>query len=82
VSSSSNSSTTRAACSAAQLEWLILDDESAAANVADLYERLISQEGVDLLMGPYATPLILAALGVAERNGMVLPHHTSVHRRS
>jgi branched-chain amino acid transport system substrate-binding protein len=61
------------------LEWLRLDDESAAANVADLYERLISQEGVDLLLGPYATPLIVAAQGVAERHGMVLPHHTSVH---
>ncbi|HUG48833.1 MAG TPA: ABC transporter substrate-binding protein [Candidatus Limnocylindria bacterium] len=62
------------------VEWMVLDDESAAAGVADLYERLITQEEVDLLMGPYATPLILAALSVAERNGMVLPHHTSVHR--
>jgi branched-chain amino acid transport system substrate-binding protein len=62
------------------VEWMILDDESAADNVAGLYERLITQEEVDLLMGPYATPLILAALSVAERQGMVLPHHTSVHR--
>jgi branched-chain amino acid transport system substrate-binding protein len=61
------------------LEWVRVDDESAPANVADLYERLITQEGVDLILGPYATPLIVAAQGVAERHGMVLPHHTSVH---
>ena len=62
------------------VEWTILDDASDATVVPDLYERLITQEEVDLLMGPYATPLIVAALGVAERHGLVLPHHTSVHR--
>jgi len=61
------------------VQWNVLDDESAQANVADLYERLITQEGADLIMGPYATPLIVAAQGVAERHGYVLPHHTSVH---
>jgi branched-chain amino acid transport system substrate-binding protein len=61
------------------VEWRVLDDESAPANVADLYERLITQEGADLIIGPYATPLIVAAQGVAERHGYVLPHHTSVH---
>jgi branched-chain amino acid transport system substrate-binding protein len=29
-------------------------------------------------MGPYATPNILAAMAIAERNNMVLPQHTSV----
>jgi branched-chain amino acid transport system substrate-binding protein len=29
-------------------------------------------------MGPYATPAIVAAQGVAERHGMVLPNHTAV----
>jgi branched-chain amino acid transport system substrate-binding protein len=60
------------------VEWLVLDDASDQAQVASLYERLINQEGVDLIMGPYATPLILSAQGVAERSGYVLPHHTSV----
>lgn len=60
------------------VEWLVLDDESDQAQVASLYERLINQEGVDLLMGPYATPLILSASNIAERNGFVLPHHTAV----
>jgi len=60
------------------LEWSMLDDESDQASVADLYERLITQEGVDLILGPYATPLILSAMGVAERHGFVLPQHTAV----
>jgi branched-chain amino acid transport system substrate-binding protein len=60
------------------VEWLVLDDESDAAQVAALYERLITQEEVDLLMGPYATPLILSAMPVAERYGYVLPQHTAV----
>ncbi len=60
------------------VEWMVLDDESDQAQVSTLYERLISQEQVDLILGPYATPNILAAMGVAERHGYVLPQHTSV----
>jgi branched-chain amino acid transport system substrate-binding protein len=60
------------------VKWMVLDDESDQAQVSTLYERLISQEQVDLIMGPYATPNILAAMAVAERNGYVLPQHTSV----
>jgi branched-chain amino acid transport system substrate-binding protein len=52
------------------VEWLVLDDESDQANVASLYERLIS--------GPYATPLIISAMAVAERHGYVMPQHTAV----
>lgn len=55
-----------------------LDDESDPTRVGELYEQLISQNGVDLIMGPYATPWILQAQPVAERHGYVLPHHTSV----
>jgi branched-chain amino acid transport system substrate-binding protein len=60
------------------VQWRLLDDESDPAKVTALYERLISQERVDLIMGPYATPAIVAAQGVAERHGMVLPNHTAV----
>ncbi len=60
------------------VEWQVLDDESDQAQVAALYERLITQDEVDLIMGPYATPLILSAMSVAERYGYVLPQHTSV----
>jgi branched-chain amino acid transport system substrate-binding protein len=60
------------------VEWVVLDDESDQANVATLYERLISQEEVDLIIGPYATPLIISAMAVAERHGYVMPQHTAV----
>jgi branched-chain amino acid transport system substrate-binding protein len=61
------------------VEWLLLDDESDQAQVTQLYERLINQEQVDLIIGPYATPNIIAAVAVAERAGYMLPHHTAVH---
>lgn len=60
------------------LEWRVLDDQSDQAQVSQLYERLISQDEVDLIIGPYATPNILSAMAVAERHGYVLPQHTAV----
>jgi branched-chain amino acid transport system substrate-binding protein len=60
------------------VQWRLLDDESDPAKVSALYERLISQDKVDLIMGPYATPNIVAAQAVAERHGFVLPNHTAV----
>lgn len=50
-----------------KLEWVLLDDQSQAANTRTLYERLITAEKVDLLMGPYGTSSIIAAMGVAQR---------------
>jgi branched-chain amino acid transport system substrate-binding protein len=61
-----------------KVQWVVRDDESDQAKVATLYEQLISQDKVDLIMGPYATPNILSAMAVAERHGYVLPQHTSV----
>lgn len=60
------------------VEWDLRDDESVTDNVATLYEQLIGQDGVDLIIGPYATPNILAAMPIAERHGFVLPQHTAV----
>jgi branched-chain amino acid transport system substrate-binding protein len=60
------------------VEWLVLDDESDQAQVTTLYERLISQDEVDLIIGPYATPNILSAVAVAERHGYTIPQHTAV----
>ena len=60
------------------VEWKLLNDESDPAKVSALYERLISQDEVDLIMGPYATPNIVAAQAVAQRHGYVLPNHTAV----
>ncbi|MPZ26052.1 MAG: ABC transporter substrate-binding protein [Micromonosporaceae bacterium] len=60
------------------VEWRLLDDESDQAQVTQLYERLINQDEVDLIIGPYATPNIIAAVAVAERAGYVIPQHTAV----
>jgi branched-chain amino acid transport system substrate-binding protein len=60
------------------VKWVVRDDQSDQAKVTTLYEQLISQDKVDLVMGPYATPNILSAMAVAERHGFVLPQHTAV----
>src|SRR4051794_1829630 len=39
-----------------QVKWVVRDDESDQAKVSTLYEQLISQDKVDLIIGPYATP--------------------------
>ena len=59
------------------VEWTVLDDESAPDQSAAIYERLITEDEVDLIMGPYGTGNITAAMQVAERHGYVFPHHTA-----
>ena len=58
------------------VEWVLLDDQSKAEVTRSLYERLITVDRVDLLMGPYATNAILAAMAVAQRSQKMLIHHT------
>jgi len=60
-----------------QVVWDVRDDESVPDQAAAIYERLISEEGVDLILGPYGTGTITAAMAVAEREGFVFPHHTA-----
>ena len=60
-----------------EVVWDVRDDESVPDQSAAIYERLISEEGVDLLIGPYGTGTITAAMAVAEREGFVFPHHTA-----
>ena len=61
-----------------QVRWIVRDDESDQAKVSSLYEQLITQDRVDLIIGPYATPNILSAMAVAERHGYTMPQHTAV----
>src|SRR5688572_4793652 len=58
------------------VEWIVLDDQSKPEVTRSLYEKLITVDKVDLLMGPYATGAILAAMGVAQRYQKVFPHHS------
>jgi ABC-type branched-subunit amino acid transport system substrate-binding protein len=58
------------------VEWVLLDDQSKPDIARTLYERLITVDKVDLLIGPYATGAILSAMGVAQRYDKLLVHHT------
>lgn len=58
------------------VEWVLLDDQSKPEVTRSLYEKLITVDKVDLLMGPYATGAIIAAMGVAQRYQKVLIHHS------
>jgi branched-chain amino acid transport system substrate-binding protein len=51
---------------------LLYDDESDPNKAAQFYERLLTVDKVDLLIGPYPTPTGAAVIPIAERNGMVL----------
>lgn len=63
------------------IEWILLDDQSKPEVTRSLYERLITVDKVDLILGPYGTGAILAAMPVAQRYGKLfiqgtfgLPH--------
>jgi len=58
------------------VEWVLLDDQSKPDVTRTLYERLITVDKVDLLIGPYGTSAILSAMAVAQRYGRVLVHHS------
>ncbi len=58
------------------VEWVILDDQSKPDVARTLYERLITVDKVDLIMGPYATNNILAAMAVAQRHGKTMVHNS------
>jgi ABC-type branched-subunit amino acid transport system substrate-binding protein len=59
-----------------KVEWVLKDDQSKPDLARTLYEQLVTADKVDLLIGPYATGAILSAMGVAQRYGKVLVHHT------
>ncbi len=58
------------------VEWVLLDDQSKPDLARTLYEKLVTVDKVDLLIGPYATGAILSAMGVAQRYDKLLVHHT------
>jgi branched-chain amino acid transport system substrate-binding protein len=58
------------------VEWIVLDDQSKPDVARTLYERLITVDKVDIIMGPYATANILAAIGVAQRYHKLIIHNT------
>lgn len=51
------------------VELLCLDDEADASRVPKLYERLIDQDGVELVIGGYGTNTILPAMPLITERG-------------
>ena len=58
------------------VEYVLLDDQSKPDVARTLYERLITSDKVDLILGPYGTAAILAAMGVAARYKKVFIQNT------
>ena len=54
------------------VELIIYDDESTAATAQTLYQRLINEDDVDLLLAPYTTAVSSAIVPIAEQNQMVV----------
>lgn len=58
------------------VEYTVLDDQSKPDVSRTLYEKLITSDNVDLILGPYGTASILAAMGVAQRYKKVFIQNT------
>jgi branched-chain amino acid transport system substrate-binding protein len=58
------------------VEWIVKDDQSKPDLARTLYEQLVTVTKADLLLGPYGTANILAAIGVAQRYRKLLIHHS------
>jgi branched-chain amino acid transport system substrate-binding protein len=53
-----------------KLELVIEDDQSQPATAARIYEKLITQDRVDAILGPYASPITEAVADVSEKYRM------------
>jgi branched-chain amino acid transport system substrate-binding protein len=51
-----------------KIEFVSYDDQSEPAKAAQIYEKLISDDKVDLLLSPWATPTHIAIAPVIERH--------------
>ena len=58
-------------------EFISYDDQSDAGKIPQIYEKLISDDKVDLLLAPYATYLHVAITGVIEKNKFPLVGNTA-----
>jgi branched-chain amino acid transport system substrate-binding protein len=56
--------------------YTLYDDQSKPDISRTLYERLITYDKVDLILGPYGTASILAAMGVAQRYNKLFIQNT------
>jgi branched-chain amino acid transport system substrate-binding protein len=54
------------------VKLVLNDDESDPKKAASLYEKYITSDKADLLIGPYPTPILAAVIPITEREKMVL----------
>ncbi|WP_170760823.1 amino acid ABC transporter substrate-binding protein [Ruegeria lacuscaerulensis] len=59
------------------VELIWYDDESDPAKAAQIYEKLISDDEVDLLLAPWGTPHHLNVAGVVESHGFPMVGNTA-----
>jgi branched-chain amino acid transport system substrate-binding protein len=55
-----------------RLELVLEDDQSQPATAARVYEKLITQDKVDLVLGPYGSPMTEPVIDVTEKHRMPL----------
>jgi branched-chain amino acid transport system substrate-binding protein len=55
-----------------KVEMVVYDDQSAPATAVRLYEKLITEDKVDGVMGPYSSPVTEAAANVTEKYKKVM----------
>ncbi len=55
-----------------KIEFVVYDDQSMPATAVRLYEKLITEDKVDGVMGPYSSPVTEAALNVTEKYHKVM----------
>jgi len=53
-----------------KLELVVEDDQSQAATAIRIYERLITQDKVDLVLGPYGSPMTVPVINLTEKYRM------------
>lgn len=54
------------------VEIIYYDDEGDADTAANLVERLITEDEVDFLLGPYSSGLTMSTSAIAERYGVIM----------
>ena len=60
------------------VELVIYDDQSAPANVPNIYTKLITVDKVDLLLGPYGTNFVVPAMPTIINNNKLTISFTAI----
>jgi branched-chain amino acid transport system substrate-binding protein len=55
-----------------KVQFVVYDDQSMPATAVRLYEKLITEDKVDAIMGPYSSPVTEAAVNVTEKYKKVM----------